>query len=405
MFKNDQDIRPDKILEERLLLLVFMLTATIVSIGFLFAYPAYLRPVILAVFIFIILSIYIAITILQSGETAILYGGLANEILKNRKICYTIVNADGKTVLQNELAKNFLQGLPVLDFLEMHLVNDENNRQKLKQLRTSAEHLKEDRLEVTLKFDTSTVFSGQEWYRVSLRPISLNADGGEEWTVLRDSTSNTTFISCGASKTSLRKKPWTPFFRKNGALFYNFLNFMPIGLYVLNAKGKVEYVNKTLSRMLNTSKENILGKGITDFLPQSAEGEQRLNNACSQYTAYVRSTDGGISEYLVKVDRFKQGSEVQTRGAVIGGIPTDASLKQAYEEAVSETNSIFNLSPFGMMLLDTELVIKRINQRFMDILGIPSSSQPLDNYLSNYLDEDSIGKIKKTVGRICFRNR
>lgn len=34
MFKNDQNIRPDKILEERLLLLVFMLTATIVSIGF-----------------------------------------------------------------------------------------------------------------------------------------------------------------------------------------------------------------------------------------------------------------------------------------------------------------------------------------------------------------------------------
>ena len=199
-----------------------MLTATIVSIGFLFAYPAYLRPVILAVFIFIILSIYIAITILQSGETAILYGGLANEILKNRKICYTIVNADGKTVLQNELANNFLQGLPVLDFLETHLVNDENNRQKLKQLRTSAEHLKEDRLEVTLKFDTSTVFSGQEWYRVSLRPISLNADGNEEIGRASDSTSNTTFISCGALKTSLRKKPWTPFFRKNDALFIIF---------------------------------------------------------------------------------------------------------------------------------------------------------------------------------------
>ena len=397
MFKNDQDIRPDKILEERLLLLVFMLTATIVSIGFLFAYPAYLRPVILAVFIFIILSIYIAITILQSGETAILYGGLANEILKNRKICYTIVNADGKTVLQNELAKNFLQGLPVLDFLEMHLVNDENNRQKLKQLRTSAEHLKEDRLEVTLKFDTSTVFSGQEWYRVSLRPISLNADGGEEMDRASGFDLKYNIYLLWSLENITSEKTMDAIFQEERRAFYNFLNFMPIGLYVLNAKGKVEYVNKTLSRMLNTSKENILGKGITDFLPQSAEGEQRLNNACSQYTAYVRSTDGGISEYLVKVDRFKQGSEVQTRGAVIGGIPTDASLKQAYEEAVSETNSIFNLSPFGMMLLDTELVIKRINQRFMDILGIPSSSQPLDNYLSNYLDEDSIGKIKKQL--------
>ena len=308
MFKNDQDIRPDKILEERLLLLVFMLTATIVSIGFLFAYPAYLRPVILAVFIFIILSIYIAITILQSGETAILYGGLANEILKNRKICYTIVNADGKTVLQNELAKNFLQGLPVLDFLEMHLVNDENNRQKLKQLRTSAEHLKEDRLEVTLKFDTSTVFSGQEWYRVSLRPISLNADGGEEMDRASGFDLKYNIYLLWSLENITSEKTMDAIFQEERRAFYNFLNFMPIGLYVLNAKGKVEYVNKTLSRMLNTSKENILGKGITDFLPQSAEGEQRLNNACSQYTAYVRSTVGGISEYLVKVDRFKKCS-------------------------------------------------------------------------------------------------
>ena len=96
MFNNELNIRPDKILERRLLLLVLMLTATIVSIGFLFAYPMYLRPVILAVFIFIILSIYLTITILQSGETAILYGGLANEILKNRKICYTIINQIGR---------------------------------------------------------------------------------------------------------------------------------------------------------------------------------------------------------------------------------------------------------------------------------------------------------------------
>ena len=54
MFKNDQNIRPDKILEERLLLLVFMLTATVVSIGILFAYPTFLRPIILFVFFFIL---------------------------------------------------------------------------------------------------------------------------------------------------------------------------------------------------------------------------------------------------------------------------------------------------------------------------------------------------------------
>ena len=157
MFKDDNDVRPDKILERRLLLLVLMLTATIVSIGILFAYPQYLRPIILAIFVFITLCISITISILQSGETAILYGKLANEILKNKKICYTIVNNENKTILQNELAKSFLQNQPIIDFLKKHLVTDESNLQKLKQLEHAAQHLKDATIELALKFDNKTI--------------------------------------------------------------------------------------------------------------------------------------------------------------------------------------------------------------------------------------------------------
>jgi len=108
-------------------------------------------------------------------------------------------------------------------------------------------------------------------------------------------------------------------------------------------------------------------------------------------------SNGDIKEYLVKVDNFKEGSETQTRGAVIGNIPTNTGLKQEFEKAVSEVNSIFELSPFGMMILDLDLIIKRANMRFKDILGIPSASQLLNNYLTNYLDEESIAKIKKQI--------
>lgn len=397
MFQNKQDIRPDKILEERLLLLVFMLTATIVSIGFLFAYPGYLRPVILAVFAFITLSIYIAITILQSGETAILYGGLANEILKNRKICYVIVNADGKIILQNELAKTFLNGMDILNFLETHIATEEINRQKLKQLHSAAEHLKEEKLELVLKFDSTTVFSGQEWYRVRVRPISLNQNNDENMDNASGFDLKYNIYLLWSIENITAEKTLDTLFQEERRSFYNFLNFMPLGLYILNAKGKVEYINKTLSRMLNISQENILGKDISEFLFKSADKEQKFDNMCSQYTGYTEDSDGKTHRYLVKEDCFKQGSEVQTRGIVIGNIPTNTSLQQAYDEAVSETGSIFNLSPFGMMLLDMDLVIKRINQRFTEILGIPSTSQPLDNYLSNYLDEDSISKIKKQL--------
>lgn len=386
--------RPDKILEERLLLLVLMLTATIISIGFLFAYPTYLRPIILFIFIFSILSIFLAITILQSSETAILYGGLANEILKNRKTCYIIVNTAGKVVLQNELAQNFLAETPILSFIEKHLVNNETNRLKLKQLQSSAQHLKTDTEEISLRINSSAIFSGDEWYRITLRPISLQPKDDIDTLTNRDKKYNVYLLWSIENITS--EKTMDTIFQEERRAFYNFLNFMPIGLYLLNSKGKIEYINKTLCLILNKPEEELLGKDINTYLPHNLTGEERLHNACTQYISYIK-TSGKTKEYLVRVDTFKEGEEIQTRGAVIGDIPTNAALKQNYERAASEVNSIFNLSPFGMMILDLDLVIRRANLRFMDILGINSASQLQDNYLTNYLDEDSITKIEKQV--------
>lgn len=396
MFK-DEDIRPDKILEQRLLLLVFMLTATIVCIGFLFAYPNYLRPIIFALFIFITLSIYIAITILQSGETAILYGGLANEILKDKKICYTIVNADGKIVLQNELAKSFLNNQPIFKFLEAHIVTNEINNSKLKQIQNSAKLFKEDIVELHLKFNDKNVFSGQEWYKISLRPISLNNKNCDTFENISafDKKYNTYLLWSIENITA--EKTMDTIFQEERRSFYNFLNFMPIGIYLLNSKGKIEYINKTLSLMLNTTKEATLGKDIKEVLPPNELQPQKHIFNYKQYNSFIKGPNNETLEYLVKVDQFKEGNYIQTRGAVIGNIPTDKTLKNAYNEISSEANSIFNMSPFGMMILDLDLVIKKTNQHFMDILGISSSSQLLNNYLTNYLDEESISKIKKQI--------
>ena len=391
MFSKNNDIRPDKVLETRLLLLVAMLTLTILSIGFLFACPEYLRPIILSVFVFITLSIYITITILQSGEKAILYGGLANEILKNKKICYVITDSKSHIVLQNELAKNFLQNIPVLDFLEKYVVKDENYTKKLKQLEISSKNLKEHSIDIPLKFNTQTVFTGQTWYKVSIRPITLN---NNEETASTDSSSNIYMLWSIEDITS--QKTISTIFQEERRSFYNFLNFLPIGIYILNNKNKIQYINKTLSLMLGKTKEEILGNSISDFIFKKNTPDENINNNYTQYSGYIKNNNN-ISECLVKTDTFKEGEELQTRGFVICNIPTDALLKQTYEETMSETNSIFNLSPFGMMLLDKDLTIKNINQRFMDTLNIPSKSQLLNNYLANFLDDESINKIKKQL--------
>ncbi len=393
MFKDNNDIRPDKILEKRLLLLVLMLTSTIISIGILFAYPQYLRPIILAIFIFITLSIYIAIMILQSGETAILYGKLANEILKSKKICYTIVNQEGKIILQNELAKNFLHNKSIIDFFKQHLVSDESNLQKIKQLEYSSKNLKECTQELALKFDNKTIFSGFEWYKVSLRPITLNTNS-KETTSNFDKKYNIYLLWSIENITS--EKTMDAIFQEERRSFYNFLNFLPVGVYILNNKNKIEYINQTLSSMIGVSKENILGNDINNYLLKSSSNEQKLSNGGIQYNAYIKNGKK-IQEYLVKIDQFKEGQVSQTRGIVIGEIPTDNTLQQTYKEILSETSSIFNLSPFGMMLLDKDLTIKRVNQQFTDILGVPSPSQLQNNYLTNYLDDESISKIKKQI--------
>ena len=381
MFKDNKDIRPDKILEERLLLLVFMLTATIISIGFLFAYPAYLRPIILSVFVFITLSIYLTITILQSGETAILYGGLANEILKNKKTCYTITNQNKKTILQNELAKDLLKGEPIIDFLKKHIVNDENNIQKLKELEYASQNLKENTQELALKFDNNTIFSGYEWYRITLRPISLNEKQTPEIINASNFDKRYNLYQFWSIENITSLKTIDDIFKEERRAFYNFLNYLPIGIYVLNSKGKIDYANKTLSSMLGTPKENILGKDIDQFLTKSSNSEEKLSNGSIQYNAYIKISNK-IHEYLVKIDHFKEGEDIQTRGIVIGEIPTNNTLQQTYKEIVSESNSIFNLSPFGMMLLDKDLTIKRVNQQFTDILNVPSPSQLQNNYLT-----------------------
>ena len=396
MFDNKKDIRPDKILETRLLLLVFMLTAIILSIGFLFAYPILLRPIILAIFIFITLCIYITITILQSGETAILYGGLANEILKSKKICYTITTPNKQIILQNSLAKDFLKDCFILDFLKKNLVNDENNLQKLKQLEYAFTNLKENTQEIALKFDDKTIFSGFEWFRVSLRSITLNPNSKEDIISASKFDKKYNIYQLWSIENITSEKTMNTIFKEERRAFYNFLNFLPVGIYVLNSKNKVEYLNKTLSLMIGQPKENILGKDINLFIIKSSSTEEKINNGATQYNAYIKVSNK-ISEYLVKTDTFKEGQDTQTRGIVIGEIPTNNTLQSTYKEIVSEANSIFNLSPFGIMLLDKDLTIKRVNQQFTDILNVPSPSQLQNNYLTNYIDEESIQKIKKQI--------
>ncbi|MBR5598435.1 MAG: response regulator [Alphaproteobacteria bacterium] len=396
MFTDKEDIRPDKILEKRLLLLVLMLTLTILSIGFLFADPSFLRPIILAIFIFIILSIYITITILQSGETAILYGGLANEILKNKKICYIITDQNQNVILQNELAKELLNNMPILKFLRNNLVNDEPNLQKIKELEYSSQNLKETTQELALKFDNKMLFSGYEWFRIKLRPIILNDTAIEDLNQASIFDKKYNIYKLWSFENITSEKTLDSIFKDERRSYYNFLNFLPVGIFVLNKSNNVEYINKTLSIMLGRSKEDVLGKNINEFLLKSSQEQEKLPLGGFQYTAYIK-LGTKINEYLVKTDYFKEGEDIQTRGIVIGEIPTNINLKQNYQEIVSQSNSIFNLSPFGMMLLDKDLTIKRVNQQFTDILGVPSPSQLQNNYLNNYLDEDSISKIKKQI--------
>ena len=110
--------RPDKLLQSCLIKLAFALVLLTIVIILLFLYPQHHLYLILCTVILISYCLLNTIKTLDAGETAISYGGFANEIIRNDFKIRRIENPDGEPIIQNDPAKELLKEESALKFIE-----------------------------------------------------------------------------------------------------------------------------------------------------------------------------------------------------------------------------------------------------------------------------------------------
>ena len=156
-------------------MLAYSLVALAVTLIALFVYPEHFMALFFATLVFTTTCLLLTIKTLNVAELAMSYGGFANEIIKNDFKIKRIEDSKGTAVIQNNPAEEMFSATSVLAFLEQRLAENALSKTAFQRLQNACNNLcKEDvTLALSLKNGSDKVFSDEEWFKISVRPIFL----------------------------------------------------------------------------------------------------------------------------------------------------------------------------------------------------------------------------------------
>ncbi len=180
----------------------------------------------------------------------------------------------------------------------------------------------------------------------------------------------------------------------------------PHGIQAIDQTGIITYVNPAYQEMLGYTKEELLGKHVTDLLePASKRPELReylllLVKEQPEPTTYYqqnRRKDGEVIEQAVSWNYNRDGE-----GKVIGfiSIITNVTERKRAEEALRESEekyrTIYDNAQVGLYrsrLSDGKMII--VNRRMAEMFGYDSPEACASDYVASehYVDPEARGKL------------
>lgn len=366
MLNKNSVSRPDSQLEKMLVGLVYAVVGMTLSLLMLFIYPQYSLYIIVLTLFLTMLCIGLAISVLSASEKALTYGGFANELLNSRDIAKRIDNNRGEAVIENMPAKKFFGTMPVLEKFRESLWDERSNLLNFQRLEFALKSLKSESVCLMLISE-----GAEEWYEVSIRPLYLKkSDIFEEDFSIEKIQKETYFLWTAENITA--SKNMEKIFEEERKKLHNFINNMPVGIYVADANFKIEYVNDTFASQLSQDKNSIAGKNLAEFLIQDCE---LLNTQSTSFAgmAVFRNALEENSEVFVVQDTFKDGTDVKIRGVVLKDVPNDEQLCANLSYAADEIDWLFNGTPNGVLFVDENGSICSANAKAAEILGVPTN--------------------------------
>ncbi len=393
--------RPDKQLKSHLIFLAYSLVAVSISLISLFIYPEYFMALVLATLFFITVCLILTIRTLNSAEQAMSYGGFANEIIKNDFKLKRIENSDGVAVLQNTPAAEFFQQFPVLTFLEHYLTDDTNNKNAFQRIKNACSNLTPEKTVISLSLHDmeSKIFGNEEWFEVGVRPIYLKKADIFNGPFSIKAIKKDAFLYWSIKNVTARQN-MEAIFQEERRSLHDFLDYLPIGLYICGQNSQIEYVNHAFAKFLGQHREDLVGKKMDDFITRNSE----IPSHHLQWhgTVYFNTPNNTTTETLLYQERYKDNNNTpKSRGVVVNDIPTDQSLKTDLNTAFDKISWLFNFAPVGIIFINNEGKIKDCNAQASEFLiKNKDKSELINNNLFNYIQKEDESKLQKEINTI-----
>ncbi len=360
--------RPDQALRRKLVCLSYSLLALAAAVILFMVYPEYFTVLILVMLFLISLCLILTIQTIYSGEEAMSYGGFANEILRNEFIVQRIDNAEGKAVIENEPSRDLFKGRTVLEFLEQHLAKDSGNQTAFYRLKNGCENFISEKVSLSLVLhqEENRIFNEEEWFEISVRPISLKKadifDGPFSIKAIRKDTYLFWNIQDITADRNMQEV-----YRFERRSLHDFLDYLPVGLYITDKDNIFEYCNHAFSNLIGFNREELPGRSLSEFL--SANTAIPPRNFLWHGSLHFITREKKVLECLAYHESFRENNELKTRGVIIKDIPGEADLHKALDTAADKIGWLFDHAPVGIIFCDSDGRIHESNHLAETFIG------------------------------------
>lgn len=390
--------RPDKLLQSSLIKLAFYLVALTIVIILFLTYPEHHFALLLLTALLTSLCLILTIKTLDAGEEAITYGGLANEIIRNDFRIQRIENPQGEAIIQNTPAEDLFKTVSALDFMEQHLAEGSINKNNFYRLRTAYQNLTKETTVISLILhqETDRVFSDVEWFEVSLQPIYLKKTNIFEGPFSIKKIKKETYFYWNIRNITAEKN-LEQIFQEERKSTHDFLDFLPVGLYVVDKNYNIEYANHRFAEFLGSSVEAVSGQPLSSFLSTNSALPDKQN--FWHGSLHFINSSQEVREAYIFQSSFREQQKNKMRGVVVTELPSSAEIQGKIEHAYDKISWLFNYAPVGILFIDNNGTITDSNPTTHKLLELPGEQINNKSFFEFISPEDNAA-VKKILSDI-----
>ncbi len=387
MLQNIKLPRPDRLLQKRLIRLAYSLVALTISLILFIVFPQHFILLLSLTAMIAVFALVLSLLTLKAGEKAISYGGFANEIIRHSRQAKRIDNSLGQVVIENDRARELFNQGSILSFLQNNLSDNRSNVLALHRLKNAFQNLSAEKVTLALKLGDS--MENETWFEISLKPISLKkADLFEHSLALKKIRKDTYLY--WSLRDITNEHNMEQVFRNEWHGLHDFIDYVPIGLYICTKEHLIEYCNHAFASMLNYDREQLIGTDLKNLLsPNSAVPP------CREWDKSVHFINkyGEDCETFIRQTSFRENNQIKIRGAAVAGLPNDSLLRQQLGIAVDKISWLFDFAPVGIIFITPEGTIRECNRQAEIFLQAPTGGL-IDTDLMSFIRKSDCHGLK-----------